>query len=113
LDYWAHLRQREKLCLTRYLRGALADGPVAAKDVERIARDHGISPKGLRTAREDMAEVKITRDGFGPGSKSLWSLAPYLPSTPILARQNNRASMDIEGQYGELAPAATCLCRTF
>lgn len=82
-----------------FLQGALAGGPVAAKDVERIARDHGISPKSLRTAREAL-KAKITRDGFGPGSKSLWSLAPYLPSTSIDARQNNRASMDIEGKYG-------------
>src|SRR5262249_32121912 len=64
-----------------FLQGALAGGPVAAKDLERIARDHGISAKSLRTAREDM-KVRTSRDGFGPGSKSLWSLAPYLPSTP-------------------------------
>ena len=82
-----------------FLEGALANGPLAAKEVQSMAREHGISPKTLRTAREVM-KVKISRDGFGPGSKSLWSLAPYLPKESIDAHQSNRASMDIEGKYG-------------
>ncbi len=86
-----------------FLRGALANGPVPAKDVQRMASEHGISPKTLRTARETMG-VKVSRDGFGPGSKSLWS-APYLPKTPIDPRQNEWASMDPEGKYGEPEPA--------
>jgi hypothetical protein len=64
-----------------------------------MACEHGISPKTLRTTREAIG-VKVSRDGFGPGSKSLWT-APYLPKTPIDARQNEWASMEAEGKYGE------------
>jgi hypothetical protein len=38
-----------------------------------MAREHGLTPKAIRSAREAIG-VKIDRDGFGPGSKSLWSL---------------------------------------
>ena len=41
-------------------------------DVNWMARDHGLTPKVIRSAREALG-VKIERDGFGPGSKSLWS----------------------------------------
>jgi hypothetical protein len=83
-----------------FLQGALANEPLAAKDVQDMAREHGISQKTLRTAREKM-KVKITRDGFGHGSKSLWSLPPYLPKNPIDAHSPERASMGSEGKYGE------------
>jgi hypothetical protein len=86
-----------------FLEGALAHGPMPAKEVQSMASEHGISPKTLRNAREAMG-VKVSRDGFGPGSKSLWS-APYLPQTSIHAQQNNRASMDPEGKYGESEPS--------
>jgi putative DNA primase/helicase len=87
------------------LNAALANGPMSAKEAERMAREHGIGSKALRSAREAL-KVKIDRDGFGPGSKSLWSLleAPYLPSSPIHAQQSNRASMDAEGKYGASRP---------
>jgi hypothetical protein len=49
-----------------FLQAALADGPVPAAEVNRMASDHGLTDKAIRSARE--------RDGFGPGSKSLWSL---------------------------------------
>ena len=55
------------------LQGALAGGPMPAKEVVRIAHEHGLTAKAVRSAREDL-KVKIERDGFGPGSKSLWSL---------------------------------------
>src|SRR6516162_775605 len=45
----------------------------APAEVNRMARQHGLTPKTARSAREAL-KVKITRDGFGPGSKSLWSL---------------------------------------
>jgi cell division protease FtsH len=44
-----------------------------ATDAKRLARDHGLIEKAIRSAREDLG-VKIHRDGFGPGSKSWWSL---------------------------------------
>jgi putative DNA primase/helicase len=56
-----------------FLRSVLAGGPMAAADVNRMARDHGLTPKVVRSARNNL-KVKIERDGFGPGSKSLWSL---------------------------------------
>ena len=56
-----------------FLQSVLAGGPVGAADVNRMARDHGLTPKVIRSAREALG-VKIERDGFGPGSKSLWSL---------------------------------------
>ena len=38
-----------------------------------MGREHALSAKAVRSARETLG-VKIERDGFGPGSKSLWSL---------------------------------------
>jgi putative DNA primase/helicase len=58
---------------TVFLQGALAGGPMAAAELNRVARDHGLTAKAIRSAREALG-VKIKRDGFGPGSKSLWSL---------------------------------------
>jgi putative DNA primase/helicase len=82
-----------------FLRGALAGGPMPAKEVQRMATEHGISPKTLRTTRETCG-VKVSRDGFGPGSKSLWS-PPYLPKTSIDAHSIKWASMGAEGKYVE------------
>jgi putative DNA primase/helicase len=56
-----------------FLQGALADGPRPAAEMNSMAREHGLTAKAIRTAREAL-RVKIDRDGFGPGSKSLWSL---------------------------------------
>lgn len=56
-----------------FLQAALASGPVPAAEVNRMAREHGLTTKVIRSAREAL-RVKIERDGFGPGSKSLWSL---------------------------------------
>ena len=56
-----------------FLQAALAGGPVPAAEINRMAREHGLTPKTVRSAREAL-KVKIERDGFGPGSKSLWSL---------------------------------------
>jgi putative DNA primase/helicase len=55
------------------LQAVLAGQPVPAKEVHRIGREHGLTPKAIRSARKAIG-VKIERNGFGPGSKSLWSL---------------------------------------
>jgi putative DNA primase/helicase len=55
------------------LQDALAAGPMAAAEINRVAREHGFSAKVVRSAREAL-RVQIERDGFGPGSKSRWSL---------------------------------------
>jgi putative DNA primase/helicase len=56
-----------------FLQEALAGGPMPAIAATRMAREHGLTDKAIRSAREALG-VKIDRDGFGPGSKSLWSL---------------------------------------
>ena len=56
-----------------FLKAALAGGPVPATEVNRMAREHCLTPKAIRSARESLG-VRVERDGFGPGSKSLWSL---------------------------------------
>ena len=55
-----------------------------------MAREHGLTDKAIRSAREALG-VKINRNGFGPGSQSLWSLPgahrcptiTYMPTTRI------------------------------
>jgi KaiC/GvpD/RAD55 family RecA-like ATPase len=56
-----------------FLQAALAAEPVPAAEVNRMAREHGFTPKVVRSAREALG-VKVARDGFGRGSKSVWSL---------------------------------------
>jgi putative DNA primase/helicase len=56
-----------------FLRAALSSAPLPAAEVNRMAREHGLTAKVIRSAREALG-IKIERDGFGPGSKSLWSL---------------------------------------
>jgi putative DNA primase/helicase len=56
-----------------FVEQALADGPRPAAEIMRMARDHGLTSKALRSAREAL-RIKPTRDGFGLGSKSMWSL---------------------------------------
>ena len=40
-----------------FIRAALADGPMPAKEMERMAREHGLTPKAIRSglARHDRA----------------------------------------------------------
>jgi putative DNA primase/helicase len=105
-----------------FLEAALAAAPVPAKEIESMAREHGITAKVLRTAREEL-KVKIDRDGFGKGSKSLWSLpnVPHIlaldphtcPPNPIDAQQYNWASMEPKGKYGAQTgnePGADSIC---
>jgi KaiC/GvpD/RAD55 family RecA-like ATPase len=56
-----------------FLQAVLADGPVPVSDINRMAREHGLTSKTVRSAREALS-VKTEREGFGPGSKCLWSL---------------------------------------
>src|SRR5262249_14306600 len=51
---------------TDFLRAALAGGSVPATEVNRMAREHGLTTKAIRSAREAL-KVTIDRDGFGPG----------------------------------------------
>jgi AAA domain len=56
-----------------FLKTVLTSGSVPAAEVTRMAREHGLTNKVIRSAREALG-VTIERDGFGPGSKSLWAL---------------------------------------
>jgi hypothetical protein len=78
-----------------FLRAALADGSMPAAEVNRMAREHGLTAKVVRSAREALG-VKIERDGFGPGSKSLWSL----PDCSIDAQPAHRCPITELGNYG-------------
>lgn len=56
-----------------FLRDVLADGPLPVKDVERAAKEAGISRDSLRRARERMG-IKPKRTGFGPEGVWTWGL---------------------------------------
>jgi putative DNA primase/helicase len=58
---------------TEFLQNVLAEGPVAVSEINKIGRDHGFTPKVMRSAREALG-VKNHREGFGQGFKSMWSL---------------------------------------
>ena len=66
-------RQTAKASALAFLQAALASNPVPATEVNRMARERDLTIKAIRSAREALG-VKIARNGFGPGSKSLWSL---------------------------------------
>jgi hypothetical protein len=84
-----------------FLRDALNQGPVPAKEVQKQAREDGHSEKALRTAREAL-HVESRREGFGPGSKLTWSLPkhhrcpnpPYMPIFESGHLWGQRASME-------------------
>ena len=95
-----------------WLRDALQAEPQRAEAVKRAADKVGISAKTLRRARERLC-VKVTREGFGLGGYSVWSLLAgedesldhTCPPESILAHQNSWASMDTDGQVWDAAPA--------
>ena len=88
----------------------LADGPRAAKDVEKIAAGHGVGQKALRRARARLRIVS-ERSGFGPGGSWQWALpAPIdAPVTPLMPLQmeghlcDSRASMGADAAFTRLA----------
>jgi hypothetical protein len=62
-----------KAAAMAFLRAALAGQVVPAAELSRRAHAHGLTPKAIRSAREAL-DVKIARNGFGPGGQWLWSL---------------------------------------
>src|SRR6476620_5288457 len=77
-------RRTAKSDAMEFLQAALAGDPVPATEVNRMARERDLTIKAIRSAREALG-VKIERHGFGPGSKSLWSL----PGTHIDALEDH------------------------
>ena len=66
-------RRTAKADAMKFLQAALAGDQVPATKVSRMAHEHGLTAKAIRSAREALG-VEIARNGFGPGSRSLWSL---------------------------------------
>ena len=66
-------RRTAKADAMEFLQAALAGDSVPATEVNRMAHGRGLTPKAIRSAREALG-VEIERNGFGPGSRSLWSL---------------------------------------
>jgi hypothetical protein len=72
-----------------FLQAELAGGPVPATQVSRMAtHEHGLTAKAVRMGRESLA-VEIAREGFRPGSRSLWSLAGGPQSHGARTRRNH------------------------
>ena len=65
----------------------LAHGGMAAKDVKGAADAHMISLATLRRAKSAIG-VKVSRDGFGPGSSVIWSLPSIGAQPPSKNGQN-------------------------
>jgi hypothetical protein len=65
--------RKAKADAMEFLQAALAGDPVPATEVNRMARERDLTIKAIRSAREAL-RVRIERNGFGPGSRSLWSL---------------------------------------
>ena len=82
----------------KFLQGALAGAPVPAAELSRVAHERGLTPKAIRSAREALG-VKIERNGFGPGSKSLWSLpSEHTDAHPIpISSEEDHPPKTIDG----------------
>jgi len=91
----------------RFILDILNGEPVSANNVKEEAEAVGISEKTLRRAREAL-KVNVSRDGFGKGGKSVWSLpkpdgsnTPKIhtcPENPILAQENLLGKYEKFGQ---------------
>jgi hypothetical protein len=62
-----------------FLRDALADGPIAVKDIQTEAKAAGHSWATVRRAKDRLGVI-VERDGFGSEGKWLWRL-PAPPTT--------------------------------
>ena len=84
-----------------WLRETLADGPVPATEVQKLARQCGLSAKAVRTARERLG-IKPKRSGFGKGSCVQWALPGCIDAlSDHRCPHTERASMGSEGIYGD------------
>jgi hypothetical protein len=61
----------------RVLKEILADGPLAAGNVKRLAATAGVAERTLQRARHALG-VTARRHGFGPGAHYVWTM----PATP-------------------------------
>jgi putative DNA primase/helicase len=80
-----------------FIKTVLAGGPLPAGDVQRQAREAGVTAKSLRSARETLG-VKSEKVGF----EGKWVLSlPKMPSSPEDAHVRRRASSTSEGIFDE------------
>ena len=96
-------RRTAKADAMEFLQAALAGDPVPATDVNRMARERGLTAKVVRSAREALG-VEIERNGFGPGSRSLWSL----PGRHIDALEDHHPETVDGHEVIELKPDDPC-----
>ena len=101
-------RRTAKADAMEFLQAALAGDPVSATEVSRMAHEHGLTPKAIRSAREALG-VEIARNGFGPGSKSLWSLSRERTDAHHISSEEDHRPKTIDGhEVIGLAPDDPC-----
>jgi len=98
-------RRTAKAEAIEFLQAALAGDPVPATEVSRMAKEHGLTDKALRSAREALA-IKIERHGFGPGAHSLWSLPRrgHMDAQPSEVSENSRPKTKTKDGYKIIEP---------
>jgi hypothetical protein len=78
-------RRTAKAEAIEFLQAVLTGDPVPATEVSRMAREHGLPPKALRSAREALG-VKIAR---------VWSLPRgHIDAQPILSEEARTKTKD-------------------
>jgi len=93
----------ERTEVATWLCEILADDPLASKTVEKMARDAGYAWRTVQRAGKECSDIEIKRDGFGKGSRVMWT---YIHATETHTRQHiNVARMGESGAYGENPPA--------
>jgi hypothetical protein len=83
----------------RVLKEILADGPLAAGNVKRMAATAGVAERTLQRARHALG-VTARRQGFGPGGHYEWSM-PADPPTPMAQGTHGMDAMDAMRQAPE------------
>jgi putative DNA primase/helicase len=84
---------------------------VDATEVKRNATEAGITPKSLRSAREDLGIKPQHKGGFGPEGRWVWDLTkmPNLPKMPQDAHGLKQGILAKEGTLGGITVGSSCL----
>jgi hypothetical protein len=76
----------------RVLKEILADGPLPAGNVKRLAATGGVAERTLQRARHALG-VSARRQGFGPGAFYVWAM-PADPPAPMAQGTHGEHAMD-------------------
>jgi RecA-family ATPase len=76
----------------RVLKEILADGPLAAGNVKRMAATAGVAERTLQRARHALG-VTARRQGFGPGAYYVWAM-PAAPPDAMAQGTHGKHAMD-------------------